>query len=146
MLIYAKNDSWQHEQFCDDLQMSTCYVPPLTLTAGKPDTFLETRFLMEGNNLRYRLKNDNETGAINVWRYQHFASHTPYAQKRAVLTGCLQKVHKMASDAQMLERSAHAKLREFKKLAYPTHMLKAACTYMAASHGQKLWLDIRDQC
>ena len=35
---------------------------------------------------------------------------------------------------------------EFKQLAYPTHMLKAACTYMAASHGEKIWLDIRDQC
>ena len=115
-----------------------------TLTDGKPDTFLETRFEVKGNLIRHWLKNENEQGVTNVWRYQHFASHTPYIQKRALLTSTLQKVHCMASDVQALKLSALAKIGEFRKLYYPRPMIKAACTYMAASHGERTWLDIRD--
>ena len=90
------------------------------------------------------INNDNGDGVTRVWRYQHFWSHTPYMQKRTVLTGCLRKVHKMASDTDALVASAKAKIQEFVQLRYPRHMLKAACTYMAASHGARAWLDVRD--
>ena len=73
-------------------------VPPLKLEEGRQDTFLETRLAVDATNtVQYQLKNDNEDGLMRVWRYQHFWSHTAYAQKRAVLTSCLLKVHKMAS-------------------------------------------------
>ena len=64
--------------------------------------------------------------------------------ERALLTATLQKVHHMASDVQALKWSALAKIGEFKKLYYPRPMIKAACTYMAASKGERSWLDIRD--
>ena len=69
----------------------------------------------------------------------------PYLMKRTVLTGCLQKVHRMASDDANLIISAFAKIREFQALLYPIPMIKAACTYMAATHGRRVWLDIRDR-
>ncbi len=50
----------------------------------------------------------------------------------------------MASDVQALKLSALAKIGEFRKLHYPRPMIKAACTYMAASRGERTWLDIRD--
>ena len=146
LLVYADNSRWDHESFCADITRSTCYVPPLTLTEGKLDTFLETRFAVDTNgDLRFWLKNENEGGCNTVWRYQHFHSYAPHTQKRAVLTSCLQKVHKMASDTAVLYRSACHKVAEFVKLSYPRYMLRAACTYMAASHGERTWLDVRDQ-
>ena len=48
----------------------------------------------------------------------------------------------MASDVQVLKWSALAKIGEFKKLYYPRPMIKAACTYMAASKGERTWLDM----
>ena len=141
---YASHESWDHERFVQDLQKSEVYVHPLTLTKGKPDTFLETRFEMHGNQIRHWLKIENEQGTVNVWRYQHFASHAPYTQKRALLTTTLQKVHQMASDVQALYQSALAKIVEFLRLAYPRPMIRAACTYMAASRGERTWLDVRD--
>ena len=143
ILKYAKHDQWDHAQFCKDFQESTCYVPPLKLEEGRQDTFLETR--MNTRTGEYWLKNDNEDGVTRVWRYQHFWSHTSYEQKRAVLTSCLLKVHQMASNKSVLRTSAAAKLREFARLRYPRHMLKAACTYIAASRGERTWLDVRDE-
>ena len=143
LLVYAKHDQWDHEKFCKDFAESTCYVPPLKLEEGRQDTFLETR--MDTNAAEYWLKNDNEDGSARVWRYQHFWSHTAYEQKRAVLPSCLLKVHRMASNAHVLRASAASKLSEFFELRYPRHMLKAACTYIAASQGERVWLDIRDE-
>lgn len=144
LLLYAANASWDHEAFSADMQRSTCYVPPLALTEGKPDTFLETRFSVEGSHIRHWLKNDNERDNNKVWQYQHFGSHMPYIQKRALLTSTLKKVHQMAGDKHALIRSAFAKIGEFRRLCYPLPMVKAACTYMAATHGERTWLDIRD--
>ena len=47
-----------------------CYQKPLKLEAGKDGTFLETRFWIEGDQIRFRLKNDNEGHDQKVWRYQ----------------------------------------------------------------------------
>ena len=105
------------------------YVPPLELLeAGRhEDAFLETSIELRNGQLRYWLKNDNSNGEKNIWRYQHFGSHAPYLQKRGVLTACLQKVQKIACDKTALFESALHKLREFRQLCYPRHMLKAAC-------------------
>ena len=144
LLAYIQRPDWDYERFCKDFASSTCYVPPLKLEDGRQDTFLETTFNVQGNTIRYKLKNDNSGGLNKVWRYQHFWSHTAYIQKRAVLTGCLKKVQRMASDRGMLYESATEKLAEFTKLCYPKHMLRAACTYMAATQNERIWLDVRD--
>ena len=144
LLIYADSPNWDARKFCDDFAQSTCYHPPLNLVDGQENTFLETRFRIEGDTIHHWLKNDNETHT-KVWRYQHFKSHGPYLQKRALLTTCLKKVHKMASSSQLLVSSGLAKVREFLKLEYPVYVVKAACGYMAASTGERAWLDVRDQ-
>ena len=51
----------------------------------------------------------------------------------------------MASDTQLLETSGLDKVREFLNLKYPRCVVKAACGYMAASTGERTWLNVRDQ-
>ena len=98
-IVYARNDEkWDATRFVTDLGASECYQKPLKLEAGKDGTFLETRFWIEGDQIRFRLKNDNEGQDQKVWRYQHFDSNTPFLQKRATLTACLRKVHHQSSD------------------------------------------------
>jgi hypothetical protein len=144
LVFYADNPNWDAARFCTDFSESTCYHPPLKLVEGTDGTFLETRFTIEQNKIKHWLKNDNEN-QLKVWRYQHFHSHGPYLQKRALLTTCLKKVHKMASDAQLLETSGLAKVKEFLDLKYPRCVVKAACGYMAATTGERTWLNVRDQ-
>ena len=50
----------------------------------------------------------------------------------------------MASEPELLEFSGLAKAKEFLNLKYPRHVVKAACNYMAASTGERAWLNIRD--
>ena len=108
--------------------------PPSSVVCVGPD-----------NTFSYFLKNDNEDGKQKIWRYQHYRSFSPYLQKRALLNACLKKVHKMASDKHVLKKSAFDKINEFQRLQYPRHMLKSACTFVAASLGVREWLDVRDQ-
>jgi len=97
-MIYAEHEGWDSNAFIKDFERSECYFPPLNLEEGEQDTFLETRFRVEDdNNITYWLKNANEDGRCNVWRYQHFHSYSPFLQKRALVTACLKKVHNMAS-------------------------------------------------
>ena len=146
LVAYVEDQTWDHERFCADLEKSMCYVSPLKLEPGRQDIFLKTALRVDENNIiRYKIKNDNEDGETRVWRYQHFCSHTPYIQKRMVLTNCLLKVHRMAGDDEMRYYSAMAKINEFKKLGYPRHMVKAACAYIVATQGERTWLDIRAQ-
>lgn len=144
-MIYAEHEGWDSNAFIKDFERSECYFPPLNLEEGEQDTFLETRFRVEDdNNITYWLKNANEDGRCNVWRYQHFHSYSPFLQKRALVTACLKKVHNMASTPSVLEKSAHDKLAEFRRLQYPRGLLKKATAYMAASTGQRMWLNVRD--
>jgi hypothetical protein len=146
IMFWAENPTWNSEQFISDFEKSTCYFPPLELEAGRQNTFLETTIAVKSDGeLRHWLKNDNAEGHKKIWRYQHFGSHAPYLQKRAVLTACLKKVHQHASDKDALIQSAFCKLREFEQLLYPRHMLKAACTFLAVSLQCRTWFDIRDQ-
>ena len=117
---------------------------PQILEAGRDGTFLETRLWIEGDQIRFRLKNDNEGQDQKVWRYQHFDSNTPYLQKRATLTSCLRKVQHQSSDKAAMGYSALEKIAEFRRLRYPTSILSKACTFLAASTGEGAWITIRN--
>ena len=65
-----------------------------------------------------------------IWRYAHFYSYS-LAQKRAVLSACLKKIHRMASDDPALVSSAVQKLAEFRRLCYPRPLLRSASAIMA---------------
>ena len=51
----------------------------------------------------------------------------------------------MASDKRALEAGGFAKVKEFLNLKYPKPVVKAACSYMAASTGERAWLGVRDK-
>ena len=145
LIVNATPPWWNKDAFFKDFERSECYHAPLKLEKGAENTFLETRFKVINGQFQYWLKNDNENGATKVWRYKHFISHAPYLQKRAVLAACLKKVQKMASNRELLFVSALEKIAEFLKLQYPSHVIRAVCTYLAASQGEYTWLDVRDQ-
>jgi hypothetical protein len=142
LLIKAKH-GWDAEKFTTDFIDSECYQKPLELEAGNEGTFLEVRYKIEGNTIRYKLKNDNEGGENKIWRYQHFESNSPIGQKKATLIASLRKAHKYASDTEMLHEGAMAKIEEFAKLQYPCGMLKTACGELWASTRDPAWLDIK---
>ena len=146
LLVYAESPRFEATRFVGDLQRSECYQEPLRLEKGNDGTFLETRFRIDErrNAFTYYLKNDNEGGETRVWRYHHFHSCAPFMQRRATLTACLRKVQQMASDADTLRVSALAKIAEFRRLRYPVGLLRKACSYLAATTGERAWLDIRD--
>ena len=102
-------------------------------------------FQIRDNTFVFKLKNENEGNAITLWRYQHFYSNSPFAQKRATLTACLRKVHAMASGPETLYESALAKVAEFRRLCYPQSVLTKACAYLGATTGERTWLDVRDK-
>jgi hypothetical protein len=144
LMLYARPLWWDHSRFLSDFTRSECYWPPLTLEDAREATFLETTFKLDSDGtLAYWLKNDNESER-RVWRYQHFRSHGPIAQKRALLVGCLRRVHKFASNAERLYDSARAKLKEFTLLSYPSWLLRASCAHLAYTTSEKTWLRIRD--
>ena len=144
LLVYAKPAWWDYERFLRDFTRSECYWPPLKLEDAKEATFLETTFnLTDDGKLEYWLKNDNTT-AHNVWRYQHYRSHAPFAQKRALVLATLRKVHRMASDKRCRYRSAMAKIREFIALTYPTTLLRSICNRLAYTTGDSTWVGVRN--
>ena len=144
LMIYRKDESWNHRKFMIDFEKSHCYHPPLKLTEGKEGTFLETAYWIEDREIKYQLKNDNADGERNVWRYQHFDSNAPYLQKRATITACLRKVQKMSSDPLSMERGALAKIAEFRRLRYPITALRRICSYLGATSGEGTWIRIRE--
>ena len=78
LMVYAQTPRWDFERFVADFVASECYQKPLTLEEGKDGTFLETRFWVDEASIKYKLKNDNEGGKNNVWRYQHWYSNTAF--------------------------------------------------------------------
>ena len=99
---------------------------------------------MEDGNIKHKLKNDNEGGKDNVWRYQHFYSNTAFLQKRATLTACLRKAQSMASDPQRVREGALEKITEFRRLRYPLSVLQKACNYLGAMSGEGMWITVRN--
>ena len=145
LLIFAKNEEWEHEKFIKDFKKSECYWSPLTLEEGKEGTFLETRFMVspDKKNISFRLKNDNEgRNEPQIWRYHHFQSYGNYTQKRATLLASLRKVHHMASDSKQLFFSGVDKLKEFANLDYPKGIRKFMCGIMARDTEDFTWYKI----
>ena len=146
LMCYAESEKWDHEKFVEDFISSTCYHPPLELEDGAEGTYLETTFRWEGTRFAYKLKNENEAGKEpKIWRYKDFRSHAPFAQKRALITMLMKKVHGMASDRAMLTESAIQKISEFKRLNYPRGLLRGVCNYMYATTREGGWMDARDK-
>ena len=144
LVAYVDTPVWNSEKFIQDLAASQCYQEPLKLEEGKDGVFLETRFWVEDNRVRHKLKNDNGGGENKVWRYQHWFSNSPFLQKRATLTSCLRKVQQMASDSSNLYDGALEKIAEFRRLRYPDSVLQKACQYLGASTGEGMWITVRD--
>ena len=69
---------------------------------------------------------------------------TTYVQKRAIVSACLRKTEKMASDTHMHINSALIKINEFIRLHYPITTLKGVCTFLAATSGNGAWITIRN--
>ena len=105
---------------------------------------METRYWVQGKTIRHKLKNDNENGAIKIWRYHHWYSNTPFLQKRATLTACLRKVQQQASDPAALREGALDKIAEFRRLHYPLSVLQKACNYHGATSGEGTWITVRN--
>ena len=65
------------------------------------------------------------TGRAKIWRYKHFDDGSPFMEKRATLTACLEKVQQMASDQQsdVFATAALDKIAEFRRLRYPLSVL-----------------------
>ena len=78
-----------------------------------------------------------------MWRYHHFASYCSFEQKRATLMACMKKVHAMSSDGSVLRSSALQKLEEFRRLRYPTAVMRGVCTYMVSRTSEYEWIKIR---
>ena len=145
LMLVAKHDQFDHDAFFDDFKRSECYWPPLKLEPAKADTFLETTFSIEKNNLRYWLKNDNTADCPHkIWRYAHFQSYATFEMKKKVLIATLLKLHDMASDDGVLCESALDKLHEFARLGYPPGLIARVCGIMAARTRNTMWFRIRN--
>ena len=119
-------------------------------TASLSKIFLSLKYLPRDdirnidNKFRHWLKNDNTAEQPHtIWRYQHFASATPFQQKRAVIMACMQKVQRMASAKEAIYDSAVQKMAEFPRLEYPISVLRGVCTYMAATTAEYEWINVR---
>ena len=78
---------------------------------------------LENGRARYRLKNVNAGGRMQVWRYHAFDSYTPEWQMRSTLIATLKKVDAiLASDCEEKWESATDKLQEFAALGYPARV------------------------
>ena len=120
------------------------YWPPLALEDARDATFLETSFELKADGtLAYWLKNDNAQER-RIWRYQHWRSHAPFAQKKALVIACLRKVHKMASDRKRRYVSALDKLREFVAIGYPVTLLRSICNLLARTTSDSTWVGVRN--
>ena len=57
----------------------------------------------------------------------------------------MKKVHSQGSDSDAVRESAIQKFAEFRKLQYPTSVLRGVCSYMAATTGLYEWINIRSE-
>ena len=142
LMAYVENDYWNTHAFLKDFKKSECYQQPLKLESGKEGIFLETAYWVEDNEIKFKLKNDNEDNDNTVWRYQHWHSNTSMTQKISTLNACLKKTERASND-NIHVQSALAKLTEFKKLRYPTHILQRVCARLGATSSNGAWIQIR---
>ena len=147
LLLYKESHEWDAAKFIQDIS-TNCYAHPLELEPGKDGVFLETEYAIKDNNIAYWLKNDNiNADQPVVWRYQHFDSYAPYAQKKAAVSAALTKIQHHASGEKEMIRSGIRKLREFQCAGYPYAVLKYNIDRMVAHHTQwaRAWHTIRRQ-
>ena len=145
LMFYKKSLQWDSDKFISDFDRSECYMEPLKLESGGGNTFLESVFAIENNQVRFNLKNVNEVGKPPaVWRYASYFSHGPFERKQAVITASLRKVAKMASDNNMMVPSAFQKIQEFLNVGYPPKLLRKLCAYMGSTTGNGAWIGIRN--
>ena len=145
LMFYKKSLQWDSDKFISDFDRSECYMEPLKLESGGGNTFLESVFAIENNQVRFNLKNVNEVGRPPaVWRYASYFSHGPFERKQAVITASLRKVAKMASDNNMMVPSAFQKIQEFLNVGYPPKLLRKLCAYMGTTTGNGAWIGIRN--
>ena len=142
LLFTCKDSRWDEEAFLRDFTRSECYWKPLRLEDAEPGKFLETTYFKQGNELHYRLKNENETDR-KVWRYHDYRSRMDYTVKRATIMSTLRKVNAMASDDVQLILSAKAKCREFLDLNYPAGILRHMCSTIARDTANMAWLTVK---
>ena len=143
IMVYAESDVWDSEKFIADFKESTCYHEPLTLQECKDNTFLETVYEIKDERFEFWLKNTNADGTQRTWRYHNYNSDANTVTKMSTLKACLRKVHAMASNAEVLHRSALAKIAEFRAIGYPTHLLRRTCAELAISAGDTAWYAVR---
>ena len=123
------------------------YKKPLKLEDGTPNTFLETTFSLVDGGYSYWLKNLNVPGQpCQVWRYAHYNSYGTPKSKIGVFKATLQKLWKMASNADVLTSSALQKIYEFQQLQYPPRVIWQVCNYMAVRTRDPTWFRIRSSC
>ena len=127
---------WDSQRFCNVFTESTCYHPPLKLVEGTDNTFLETRFKIENNKIKHwlktKLKNIQKYGGTNTYMDHTYTNELCSQRAKKRYIRC-----KMASERELLEFSGLAKVKESLNLKYPRHVVKAACSYMAASTGEQ---------
>ena len=144
LLLYEKH-GWDSARFYADFQRSECYMPPLKLEEAEAGVFLESSFWVQGSYIHFRLKNVNEGGRKQVWRYQPYDSYMPYEQKRSTLIATLKKVDRMAGNKSERFVSAMHKLKEFADLGYPVRVRQYACYRVERETGQRIWLAVAKQ-
>ena len=143
IILISKKEGWDKDKFIKDFS-SECYWKPLKLEKTNDGIFLENKFEIKENQLKFRLKNKNED-SIEVWRYHHYLSKMSYTTKRSSLLATLRKLHKMASDDDELMTSALHKLEEFRLLQYPLGIRKYMCAIMARDTSNTVWRIVRNK-
>ena len=143
LLFLNKSEDWDHERFINDFEESTCYWKPLNLEATEAGTFLESTISKVGDDITFRLKNQNEFGN-KIWRYHDYRSRLDYTTKRAIIISTLRKVDKMASDDRQRVMCAKAKCLESARLGYPMGILRHMCSQIVFDSGNPAWIGVRN--
>ena len=129
------------------MQRSVVYQEPLKLERGHDGTFLETRFTIENNAFRYKLKNDNEQGGeTKVWRYICISTQTRllFRRERRLQRAREREIGWPATLAICMS-ARWIKWRSsdiLRRVRYPLGLLRKACAYIAATSGVRQWLDV----
>ena len=127
LMFVRKAPRWDHERFLADFARSECYHPPLSLVDAKDNTFLDSvDRLKSGDTSIGRAAPPSSSGELPC---------------RPASRRCIP--WRVTATSEALYLSALQKLDEFRRLAYPTSVLRGACTYMAACTSCYAWIRVR---
>jgi hypothetical protein len=144
VLIFMKKHNWDRGNFEENFK-NQVYDTPLCLKESEEGIFLESFFKIKGDYIFYRIKNANENGERNVWRYQHAQSYMPLQLKISLIVMTLKKVDALAGQKSELYMSGKQKLEEFKKLGYGPEMRQHVCYRVGRETGHYTWYTIGQQ-